>query len=331
MPGFQDIIGYDNIKTHLKNSIERNKVSHAYIISGEKGSGKNSLADAFSMALQCEKKGSEPCMECPSCKQALGRNQPDIIRVSHKNPGSIGVEEIREQVNGDIAIRPYSGPWKIYIIDEAEKMTPAAQNALLKTLEEPPPYAVLLLLATNADLFLPTILSRCIRLDLKPLDNALVMGYLREKLGITGEKLQICAAFAQGNLGKAISLALAEDFDNLKFEALGLIRRLPAMETFELIETLKNISDFRLGVNDYLDLFQAWFRDVLLFKATNDLNNLVFSGETNSIIDQANRCSYEGIETIMASIENTRARLRANVNFDLAIELMLLTIKENLQ
>ena len=158
MAGFKDIIGHEQIIEHLQNAISMDKVTHAYILNGPDRSGKMMLAEAFAMALQCEKGGSEPCLACHSCKQAESHNQPDIIYVKHEKPNTISVDDIRTQVNNDIVVKPYSSRYKIYIIDEAEKMNQQAQNALLKTIEEPPAYAVLLLLTTNADLFLPTIL-----------------------------------------------------------------------------------------------------------------------------------------------------------------------------
>ena len=136
MAGFQDIYGQEAMKEHLQNAIRLGKVSHAYIINGERNSGKEFIARIFARTLQCERGGIEPCGECHSCKQAESGNQPDIIRVTHEKPNSIGVEDIRSQVNNDIVIKPYSSPYKIYIINEGEKMTVQAQNALLKTLEE---------------------------------------------------------------------------------------------------------------------------------------------------------------------------------------------------
>ena len=155
----QEIIGHEKIKEHLQNAIRMDKVSHAYIFNGPDKSGKMMLAERFAMALQCEEKKPTPCGECHSCKQALHHNQPDIIYVRHEKPNVISVDDIRTQLNHDIVVKPYAGPYKIYIIDEAEKLNPQAQNALLKTIEEPPAYAVIMLLTTNADLFLPTILS----------------------------------------------------------------------------------------------------------------------------------------------------------------------------
>lgn len=127
------------------------KVSHAYVISGGLGSGKKLIASTFAQTLQCEAGGVEPCGVCHSCVQAAGGNQPDIIWVGHEKPGSIGVDDIRDQLVSDMQIKPYSSPYKIYIIDEADKLTVAAQNAMLKTIEEPPAYGIVILLANNPD------------------------------------------------------------------------------------------------------------------------------------------------------------------------------------
>ena len=135
---FKDILGHEQIKEHFKNAVETGKVSHAYILSGEAGMGRKSLANAFALSLLCEKGKPEPCMQCHACRQVLSGNHPDLIYVTHEKPASIGVDEIREQINNTIMIRPYSSYYKIYIVDEAEKMTVQAQNALLKTIEEPP-------------------------------------------------------------------------------------------------------------------------------------------------------------------------------------------------
>ena len=149
MPGFQDILGHETIKEHFKKAIAVHKVSHAYILAGEAGMGRKSLANAFALTLLCEKGQTEPCLECQACKQVLSGNDNDLIYVTHEKPASIGVDDIREQINDTIQIRPYSANYKIYIVDEAEKMTVQAQNALLKTIEEPPAYAVILLLTTS--------------------------------------------------------------------------------------------------------------------------------------------------------------------------------------
>lgn len=329
MAKFQDIIGQEQIKEHLQNAIAAGKVSHAYIINGEKSSGKEFIAKVFAMALQCEKKEAEPCQECHSCKQALSDNHPDIIRVTHEKPNTISVDDIRAQVNNDVAIKPYSGSYKIYIINEAEKMTPQAQNAILKTLEEPPEYAVILLLTTNVNSLLSTILSRCVVLNMKPVADELVRKYLMEQLQVPDYKAEVCVAFARGNIGKAKALASSEDFENVKAEALSLLKYIKDMELSEIIAAIKRITEYKLEINDYLDICAIWYRDVLLFKATNDVNHLVFREEIQSLRKIAQRSSYEGIEKIIEALDTAKHRLDANVNFELTMELLMLTIQEN--
>ena len=329
MAGFKDIVGHNQIIDHLKSAIRMGKVSHAYILNGESSAGKMMLAEAFAMALQCEEGNEESCMKCRSCHQAAEHNQPDIIYVTHEKPNVISVDDIRHQLNNDIVIKPYSSKYKIYIVDEAEKMNIQAQNALLKTIEEPPAYGVIMLLTTNADAFLPTILSRCITLNLKSVNEDLIKEYLMKKYQIPDYQADVCAAFAQGNVGKAIQLASSGEFNELKAEVLSLVKRLEDMDLYELNGCIKQINEYKPKIQEYFDLLTLWFRDVLYMKATNDVNNLIFKDEVYDIKKQAAKRSYIGIETILQVLEQSRVRLNANVNFDLVIELLLLTIKEN--
>lgn len=329
MAGFADVLGHEQTILHMKHAIQMDKVSHAYIINGEKGSGKKLLAGLFAQTLQCQKKGTEPCMECQSCRQAMSLNQPDIIRVTHEKANTISVEDIRTQVNGDIMVRPYSSPYKIYIIDEAEKLSAQAQNALLKTIEEPPVYGVILLLTSNTGMLLPTIRSRCVLLNLKPVPDETVKTYLTEQMGVEKYRAEICTAFAQGNVGKAKRLAQSESFSEMLEHALHLVKYIQEMEVPELLADLKRINEYKMEINDYLDILAVWYRDVLLFKATRDADSIVFSDELIQIREKAKGSSYEGLECIIKSLEKAKIRLNANVNFDMALELLLLTMKEN--
>ncbi len=328
MVGFNNIIGHEEIIRHIKNAIKTGKVSHSYIFTGEPGSGKKLLATTFAMTLQCEERGTEPCQKCDSCKKAIGKNHPDIIMVNHEKPGTISIDEIRDQVINDVAIKPYCSPYKIYIVADAEMMTVQAQNALLKTIEEPPEYAVIMLLTSNADSLLPTIQSRCVRLDLKVVDDSLVKKYLMERLHVPDYQAEIDASFAQGSIGKAKEAATSEEFSEMTQNALKILKYANTMEVYELTDAIKNLSTEKQNINDYLDIFQFWFRDVLMFKATREIDNLVFKQEINYIKEQASERSYENLEKILEALEKTKVRLRANVNFELALELLFLTIRE---
>ena len=309
MGSFKDVVGHKNIIEYIQNAVNANKVSHAYILNGERGSGKKMLATLFAETLLCEEQGSSPCNKCHSCKQTDSGNHPDVIWVQHEKPNTISVDDIRTQLNNDIEIKPYQGPYKIYIVPEADLMTTQAQNALLKTLEEPPEYAVIFLLTENAE--------------------KLIRKYLMEKLEVPDYKADICTAFAQGNMGKAIMLAQSEHFGEIRDEVVQLLKYIHDMEISEIEKAIKRCQTYKLEINDYLDIIMIWYRDVLLYKATKDVNEIVFKDQVSSIKEQATRSSYEGIELILESLEKAKTRLDANVNFELVMELLCLTIKEN--
>ena len=329
MGSFKDVVGHKDILKYISSAVENNRVSHAYILNGERGSGKKMLANLFAMTLLCETGDNEPCGKCHSCKQAESGNHPDIIRVTHEKPNSISVDDIRTQVNNTVDIKPYQGPYKVYIIPQADLMTPQAQNAILKTIEEPPAYAVFLLLTENAEMLLPTINSRCVMLKLRNIKDTLIRKYLMENLEIPDYKADMCTAFAQGNMGRAIMLANSDHFNEIREEAVQLLKHISEMELNEIVAAVKNISVYKLEITDYLDIIMIWYRDVLLYKATKEIDKVVFKDQLQSIKEQARKSSYEGIELILESLEKAKARLKANVNFDLVMELLFLTIKEN--
>ena len=326
---FDDILGHEQIKEHLRNAIETSKVSHAYILTGEAGMGRKSLANAFALTLLCEKGGSEPCMECHACKQVMSGSHPDLIYVTHEKAGSIGVDDIRKQINDTIMVRPYSSYYKVYIVDEAEKMTQQAQNALLKTIEEPPSYAVIILLTTNQEAFLPTILSRCVQLKLKPLKDFVVKSYLMETMKVPEADADVYAAFARGNLGKAITIAASENFKELHHEMLYLLKHVKEMTISELLDYIQKLKDSGLDIYECLDFMQMWYRDVLLYKVTKDMNLLIFKDEYKTVNEISKNSGYDGLEAILQAIDKAKVRLDANVNMELAMELMLLVMKEN--
>ena len=197
MADFKDIIGQEQIIHHMQNAIRQKKMSHAYLLCGEAGSGKRLLAEAFAKTVLCEEGGIEACGKCKSCRQTESGNHPDF-RVVVREKATLGVKEIREQVASDVQIKPYSSPYKIYWIDEAEKMTEEAQNALLKTIEEPPEYAIFLLSVSRQELLLQTVLSRCVLLPLHPVATERIKKFLMEKKGVPDYLAHSAASFSGG-------------------------------------------------------------------------------------------------------------------------------------
>lgn len=329
MANFKDIIGQDNIKKHLQEGITKGKLSHAYIINGETGSGRHLIASALTKSLLCENRTAEgdACGICKSCMQVDSGNHPDLRFISHEK-ASISVEDIRTQLVNDIEIKPYSSSHKIYVIPDANKMTEAAQNALLKTIEEPPEYAMIILLTDNYENLLETIRSRCIILNTRPLGKEEITQYLIKNLQMEPERASIAAGFCQGNVGKAIHFASSDDFQEMKADTLHLLKTIDKMDITDIMATMKDLSTRKGKINEYLDLMLLWFRDILMFKVTKDANILLYREEYNTISKQASKRNYEDIENIINAIDKAKLRLDANVNFDTAIELLLLTIKE---
>ena len=328
MKKFEDVIGHEQVIEHMQTAIEKDRDSHAYILNGEAGSGKKMLADIFAATLQCEEHGTTPCGKCKSCLQASSGNHPDIIKVTHEK-ASISVDDIRTQLNGDIDIKPYSSKYKIYIIDEADKMTEQAQNALLKTIEEPPAYGIIMLLVTNKNKLLQTILSRCVTLNLKPVSSDLITDFLMKEYQIPDYNAHISARFSQGNVGKAIRYSMSEEFNETKDKILHLLKYIENMQVYEILDGIKQLGEHKLEIYDYIDIMILWYRDILLYKVTGNPNQLLFRAEYPYIKRQAERVGYDGIENIIRAMDKAKERLRANVNFDIALELMLLVIKEN--
>lgn len=329
MANFADIVGHEDILQHFKMSIEKGKISHAYILNGEKGTGKKLVTRVVAKTLQCETGKEDACDTCHSCIQAEAGSQPDIIWVRHEKSGVISVDEIREQVNQDIIVKPYSSKYKIYIIPDAQLLNPQAQNALLKTIEEPPEYAILFLLTSNIDKMLPTIISRCVVLNMKPVREVDMIRYMTTQLDVSEDTAYFCERFAFGNLGKAVRLATSENYQEIKDTTIRLLRQIYEMDMEEILATTKRLADFKLDMQDLMDIMQMWYRDVLMFKITNSPSQLVFKDEYTAMKKQSARISYEGIDNVIKALDKMKIRLEANVNFEVAMELLLLTIKEN--
>ena len=354
MPGFEDIIGRDGTISYLKAAIQKRMVSHAWMIQGDEGSGKKMLAKAFAQALFCEKGNQEACGRCASCRRIEENNHPDVKYIPAPKPAEskkkaaseaegdtpkaeivrdtmspITVGEIREQLVTDVQIRPYEGRFKVYIVCDAQRMNQEAQNALLKTLEEPPEYAVILLLTTNEAAFLSTIRSRCVLVNLPPLPDKVVSQYVMDHCQVPDYQASLCAAFASGSIGKAMKLASSESFIEIRELVLHLVTRIDRMDIPELTERVRRAAKYSLQADDMLDLMAVWYRDVLSFKATLGANNLVFQDQLPQIREAASVISYEGIESILEALKKAKIRLKANASFEVTMELLFLTIKEN--
>jgi len=345
---FSDIIGQQHIKEHFQSAVINGTLSHAYIINGEKSSGKSMLAKAFAMAIMCDMGGSEPCLECDSCKKILNRCNPDVInlvRDQKKKTDVIGIDEIRSQIISGMYDRPYYGDRKVYIIEDADKMNVQAQNALLKTLEEPPGYAVLILTTTNASRLLPTILSRCIVLNMRPVTDKVIRKYLREQDKFLDDTIDVIIAMASGNIGKARLLSEDKDFISFQREILDILISVPSSDYRRVLDSVETLCKYTGNLKqkkkksetkevkiysseEVFDIFILWYRDVLLYKATEDTNSLIFKKEATEIAKQSMYFKYDSLNEVSKLIEDAKSKIKSNLKFSSVMELLLINIQE---
>ena len=330
MDRFSEIIGQDIVLSHLQNALRTDSVSHAYILNGAKGSGRHMIARSFSAALLCEEREKtdrwiEPCGRCHSCLQAQAGTNPDIKILEREKENSIGVNDIRK-MRTDVWIRPYSAAHKVYIIPDAEKMTPAAQNALLKTLEEPPSYAVLLLLADGTDSFLPTIMSRCVTLPLRPVPEKDVETCLRERFEADEQHARLCARFSGGSIGRAALLLENEDFAALRDRTITFMRDIAKKDAADIAAFAKEAAS-EDETQDLIDFLLTWNRDLLVCRSTKSTENLIFTDEVQYIIEAARAASWRGLQAASEAVFRARRRLFSNVNAELTLQMMLLEIR----
>lgn len=326
---FQQIIGHEDIIKHFKCSIEMGRIGHAYIICGEEDSGKQTLAASFAKTLQCEEHGPDPCNSCQSCLQADSGNHPDIITVTHEKPLVVSVDDIRDQVVNSIATKPYKSKYKIYIIEDGQLMNTQAQNALLKTIEEPPEYGIIIILTTSLDKLLPTVISRCITLNIRPVKERDIYDYLTEHFALNKEKANFCVEYAQGNLGKAIKLATNEEYNALIQSVIKLETEIYDMDMERIAEVIADCEkNYKVSINEYLDLMMMWYRDILMLKVTGKIDKIMYREQYSVIKKQANYLSYNELEDKAQAIDKAKIRLNANAKFEDVMRLLILTLKE---
>lgn len=327
---FEEIVGNEHIIKNLQSAVSNNKVSHAYIIDGIEGSGKMLLANTFAKTLQCEKGGNTPCNECISCHTFDSGNNPDIIYVVPTKTKALGIEDIRNQMVNILNIKPYKNKYKIFIIDNADTMTVQAQNAILKTIEEPPSYSVFILLSTNFSSFLPTVLSRCILIKLRPLSEEVIKKYIKDNLNVEEEKAGVYSAFALGSIGKAKKLIKSEEFGIKRQKIMEALNAIKKSDDIEIFELAKSFEDYKEEINEALDICFVWYRDLLMLKIFEDKRYIIEQDKYSELNLKAGEFESSQLFKILDIIENTRQRLDKNVNFQLALEIMFLKIKENL-
>lgn len=322
---FDKIVGQERAIALLKNLLKTNRIPHAFLIEGLKGAGKKRIALELAKGICCDSRIERPCGSCASCIKAGHQSHPDIRLIEEDS--SLKVDVIRD-MQKEIQFKPYEGSRKVIIINSAEKMTIQAQNALLKTLEEPPAYATIILLANNGAGLLPTILSRCQLIKLVPAGKEVIQSYLQTEKGLSSEEARIIAAYSNGNIGRALKLQSDEEFREKRNTIIGLTRQLLDGKISELLERVGFFNDEKDSIEDIFDIFVCWYRDLLIFRETQQFDFIMNCDKIEEIRQQSKTINSHKAREIILIIEKNKSNMRSNVNFQLNIEVMLLNIQE---
>lgn len=251
--GFESLLGNERLKENLNGALRRGRVSHFYLISGPKGSGKHTLARLLAAAMVCtgEKK---PCGVCSHCRKALSGNHPDITTVDDPEKRYVPVELVR-QARADMFVQPNEAARKVYLFPRGQDMRIESQNALLKVLEEPPSYGVFLLLSENPEALLPTVRSRCVELKLQALDEATLMGALKRRCPDKDQEALTAAARQSGGfLGRAIELLEGQTGEDPRDEAF--VQAFAAKDSYGLAQVLVPLEKSKRDV--LIPILQQW-------------------------------------------------------------------------
>jgi|LSQX01.2.fsa_nt_gb DNA polymerase-3 subunit delta' len=327
---FGNIAGNATLRVRLAAEIKSGTFPHAYIIEGQEGSGRRTLARSIAAALSCSNPDRLPCGVCPACRKIFGNKTPDVISViPEQGRSSIGVEVAR-QIRRDVIVLPIDFAYKVYIIEEADKMTPEAQNALLLTLEEPPGFAVFLLICRSASDLLLTVRSRAPTVRTEPIASEVIADYLishdnraaKLKAESPGEFAELISA-AGGCIGQALSL-LDPDKRRPIMERRRLARSFvgilaaPDRSFAERLDIISMFSSRREEITEELRLIADALRDLILLKKTGQAQ-LVFWSDRAAALEVAGRFSLEELLLLFEQVDTAAGFIGRNANIRLTL------------
>lgn len=329
MADFNAVAGHERIIKSLRESIKNDMTSHAYIFCGNKGSGRNLTAGAFAKTANCLSPiNGNACGKCPSCIQFESGNNPDVFYVKATKTISISVDDIREQIVNEVKIKPYSYKRKIFIIDKADTMTSQAQNALLKTLEEPPKYVLIILIAENTENFLPTVLSRCVMMKFSPISVNLIKNYLINNCAMNEDDAAFYAEYSIGSIGEALRLSGDENFYQMRNDIISCLDRLDTMDFVSAMFMAKEMEKYK-AYSELFDIMYMFYRDVFCMRLFKDDRYVIQKDKIGLIEKKAKNLNEQTIAKRLDFIMDIKKKIRQNTAFRLSMEVLFMNLKES--
>jgi len=325
--GFAEIIGHHKQVETLRQGLMKERLHHAYLFVGPDGVGKKTLALALAQALHCGRQKGDFCGRCRNCVAIQNHNHPDV-RVIEPLAGKkeIGIQQVR-QVEKELNYRSFSSGRKIAVLDPATLMNWSAQNALLKTLEEPPKNSLLILIAAHSGGLLPTVRSRCLRLPFASLSRHTVAGFLTSKAGKTAEEAEFLAALSQGSLAAANKI----EREGLQEQRRGWMDTLASLSTGNYrvaLEATETLAGSREETLKFLQWAQSWYRDLLTHAIMHNPDEVVNIDMMPQIHQQSNKANMACLLSLLAKTGEAAERIKRNVNRRMVLEELFIAVVE---
>lgn len=321
---FKDIYGHEEVIEFFQNVIKNNNLSHSYVFDGLKGIGKKHFAINLSKAIFCKNNNIDACEVCDQCKKINHLNHLDFL-IIEPDGASIKNEQIKE-FQEFLSYKPNESNKKIVIIDNSNLMTVSAQNTILKILEEPPSYALIIFISQNANKLLETIQSRCQIIRFNPLKNEIIEKYLMINKDLSSEEAKFIANFSNGNFSKAYKAVEEKDFLDIRNQVINYTNQLLLNEKIKSIQDIGIFEKHKKNIELVFDIMIGWIRDILIIQTTNNYDIVINKDKIDSIKKHAYRLVDRNLIEIIEAIEITIKNLEMNVNFKLAIDHLVLEI-----
>jgi DNA polymerase-3 subunit delta' len=319
------IIGHDWAVGFLQRAVISNSVSHAYLFTGPSGVGNTTLARMLAASLLCQSERARPCGVCRACDLLIKNSHPDLHIVASERIGdTLKIEQVRD-LQRQLALTPVEARWRVAVLRRFEEATTSAANALLKTLEEPPSYVVLIVTASDADHLLPTIVSRCQQVPLRPLLVTVVQHALTQHWDVEPEQAELLAHLSGGRLGWAVRTLDDKAALQRRAQCLDDLHSLLAASTTERFRYAEKLARNPVATQETLDLWISWWRDVMLLTAKSN-TSLTNVDRQSTLRDHARRFDVKQSAAVLDALRNAVDRLSRNANPRLTVEVLMLDL-----